>query len=389
MEKVPTSDDIEEVKGYTDQKLGEIVINDASLTDKGVVQLSNAVDGTREDVAATEKAVRDARVEVAAQAAASAKTYTDNQITHVSKSINLFSAAIRSSNNIYVCDFNTEVTVSNGFSFKVQFNTTNTVVNTPTFLQVNGVNYHLRAEHFKNFDLPINFIDSSVVYEVVYLVSINSFVMNEVSRDADLRGGEVTVRVGKSASTAQFSTIQAAVDFLKKFNAGVRTIKIVNSTTSSVETFAGDITVKDFHGAPLYFSFDPRIRIEGFFNISDCSAEILINGNYMVPLEIVHVNFGIHIQNCSKLRLIYVNKTTSGYTFIRAIRVPVLHVSYCNISNQMDCFDITDGSIAYFDSIKGSNNTYGGSVRNSILTLNSYSVTSSNNTTSSAGLILK
>ncbi|GAS80068.1 tail fiber protein [Paenibacillus amylolyticus] len=58
--KVPTRDDIEEVKVYTDQKLGEIIINDASLTDKGIVQLSNAVDGTREDLAATEKAVRDA-----------------------------------------------------------------------------------------------------------------------------------------------------------------------------------------------------------------------------------------------------------------------------------------------------------------------------------------
>jgi hypothetical protein len=56
--KVPTKDDIEEVKVYTDKKVGEIVINDASLTDKGIVQLSNAVDGTREDVAATEKAIK-------------------------------------------------------------------------------------------------------------------------------------------------------------------------------------------------------------------------------------------------------------------------------------------------------------------------------------------
>ncbi|MDQ0170264.1 tail fiber protein [Paenibacillus tundrae] len=57
--KVPTRDDIEELKVYTDQKVGEIVIDDASLTDKGIVQLSNAVDGTREDLAATEKAVGD------------------------------------------------------------------------------------------------------------------------------------------------------------------------------------------------------------------------------------------------------------------------------------------------------------------------------------------
>ncbi|MCW3793497.1 tail fiber protein [Paenibacillus sp. LS1] len=71
--KVPTRDDIEAVKEYTDQKVEEIVINDASLTDKGIVQLSNAVDGTREDVAATEKAVRDARVE----AETNAKSYAE------------------------------------------------------------------------------------------------------------------------------------------------------------------------------------------------------------------------------------------------------------------------------------------------------------------------
>ncbi|QZN77385.1 phage tail protein [Paenibacillus sp. DR312] len=46
---------------YTDQKVGEIVIDDASLTTKGIVQLSNVIDGDAENVAATEKAVNDAR----------------------------------------------------------------------------------------------------------------------------------------------------------------------------------------------------------------------------------------------------------------------------------------------------------------------------------------
>lgn len=47
---------------YTDQKVGEIVIDDASLTQKGIVQLSNKTDGDAENVAATEKAVKEARV---------------------------------------------------------------------------------------------------------------------------------------------------------------------------------------------------------------------------------------------------------------------------------------------------------------------------------------
>ncbi|WP_339322302.1 pyocin knob domain-containing protein [Paenibacillus sp. FSL W8-0194] len=41
-----------------DEAVGNIKVPDASLTDKGVVQLSNATNGTREDVAATEKAVK-------------------------------------------------------------------------------------------------------------------------------------------------------------------------------------------------------------------------------------------------------------------------------------------------------------------------------------------
>ncbi|MDN8590922.1 phage tail protein [Paenibacillus sp. 11B] len=40
-----------------DQRLNNIVIPDASLTEKGIVQLSDATDGSRSDVAATEKAV--------------------------------------------------------------------------------------------------------------------------------------------------------------------------------------------------------------------------------------------------------------------------------------------------------------------------------------------
>ncbi|BFH63896.1 phage tail protein [Paenibacillus azoreducens] len=52
--------------------LSDIKVPDASLTQKGIVQLSNATDGTRENVAATEKAVKDA--------ALGAKSYTDQQI---------------------------------------------------------------------------------------------------------------------------------------------------------------------------------------------------------------------------------------------------------------------------------------------------------------------
>ncbi|MDN8588731.1 tail fiber protein [Paenibacillus sp. 11B] len=46
---------------YTDQKVGEIVIDDASLTQKGIVQLSNATESEEEGEAATPKAVNTVR----------------------------------------------------------------------------------------------------------------------------------------------------------------------------------------------------------------------------------------------------------------------------------------------------------------------------------------
>lgn len=48
----------EAAKDYTDQKVGEIVIDDASLTQKGIVQLSDAADSPATDKAATPSAVK-------------------------------------------------------------------------------------------------------------------------------------------------------------------------------------------------------------------------------------------------------------------------------------------------------------------------------------------
>lgn len=55
----------------------QVEIPDSSTTQKGIVQLSNATDGTRENVAATEKAVKDAALQ--------AKSYTDQQISLVTE----------------------------------------------------------------------------------------------------------------------------------------------------------------------------------------------------------------------------------------------------------------------------------------------------------------
>ena len=67
------------VKAVEDE-LGNITVPDASLTQKGITQLSNLIDGDREDRAATEKAVHDATKYADAQIA-----YTKAELQHESK----------------------------------------------------------------------------------------------------------------------------------------------------------------------------------------------------------------------------------------------------------------------------------------------------------------
>ncbi|WP_411552304.1 phage tail protein [Paenibacillus lautus] len=72
-------DKIDEAVGQVREDLGNIDVDipEASLTEKGIVQLSSATNGTRENVAATEKAVKDAALQ--------AKSYTDQQISLVTE----------------------------------------------------------------------------------------------------------------------------------------------------------------------------------------------------------------------------------------------------------------------------------------------------------------
>ncbi|MEK4361806.1 tail fiber protein [Paenibacillus sp. FSL M8-0212] len=262
--KVPTTDDIEEVKEYTDQKLGEIVINDASLTDKGIVQLSNAVDGTREDLAATEKAVRDARVAVA----------------------------------------------------------------------------------------------------------------SDLTKEADLRSSDITITVGKGTPNAQFSTIQSAVNSLKKFNAGRRTIKVERGTSDDTGVFTESVSLKDFHGGPIHIAFDPKIKLKGGFSFDDCSCEILINGNWSTPLEIESDYYSITAQSCRNLSLLHVHKITKGLGYLWASKVQSLYLFNCKFSNQQIPFTLHQGSFATFESVSGTNNAFGGDISASILILDNYTASS-------------
>ncbi|WP_237174613.1 tail fiber protein [Paenibacillus xylanexedens] len=70
-------DALEAAKAYTDSKFSQIIIQDASLTQKGVVQLSNSTTSTSQSLAATAKAVNDARQSAISTASTDATTKAD------------------------------------------------------------------------------------------------------------------------------------------------------------------------------------------------------------------------------------------------------------------------------------------------------------------------
>ncbi|MFB6473362.1 phage tail protein [Paenibacillus glucanolyticus] len=76
-------DKLDAAVGQIQEDLGNVQVPDASLTQKGIVQLSNATNGTRESVAATEKAVKDAydRGSAGVTAAAAAQARADAAFT--------------------------------------------------------------------------------------------------------------------------------------------------------------------------------------------------------------------------------------------------------------------------------------------------------------------
>ncbi|WP_136603673.1 pyocin knob domain-containing protein [Paenibacillus dokdonensis] len=109
-----------------DEAVGGIKVNvpDASTTQKGIVQLSNATDGEREDVAATERAVKAAEEK--------AKSYVDEKPWQKAKLTHDLGVSINISNK----DLNTVVTVG--------FYSGENLTNAP-FKQT-GSWYHVRVE---------------------------------------------------------------------------------------------------------------------------------------------------------------------------------------------------------------------------------------------------
>jgi hypothetical protein len=69
-------------KDYTDSKFSQIIIQDASTTQKGVVQLSNSTTSTSQTLAATAKAVSDARQAAISAAATDATTKANTAETN-------------------------------------------------------------------------------------------------------------------------------------------------------------------------------------------------------------------------------------------------------------------------------------------------------------------
>lgn len=113
----------------------KVEVPDASLTQKGIVQLSNATDGTRETVAATEKAVKAAydRGDVGATAAEKVQTNLDTHITDNAKHVPHLGTTTNTGDAYKIT---TSEIINNNQKFTIKFNAESTTA--PTLSINNG-----------------------------------------------------------------------------------------------------------------------------------------------------------------------------------------------------------------------------------------------------------
>lgn len=160
-------DKIDEAVGQVREELENVDVDipNASLTEKGIVQLSNATNGTREDVAATEKAVKAAydRGSEGLLAAVSAQSRAESAYLLSAKSSG-YGTTINSS-NAYSVNLNPAPSaLTEGLRVTIKINTTNTG---PATINVNGLGAKTIRKGNGNTLVAGN-LKASSIYTLVY-----------------------------------------------------------------------------------------------------------------------------------------------------------------------------------------------------------------------------
>lgn len=270
-----------------------VTVPDASLTEKGIVQLSNDTNGTSETMAATPKAVKaaydrgSAGVSAAATAQAkadaaetpagaqakanaaetNAKTYAENY-TKQNSAIAAWSAGYRSAKNLPSgTDLNTvyDTGFYDGYSLG----------NAPSssdwyFYQVIS---HSSGPTTWRTQIAYSFNDANSTFRRTQTSGNWSPWVRIGENLIDARTMNVNIQV-----PGQYPTIQAAIDSLKKVNFGTRMIEVASSHIEG-----GNVEIRGFIGGTIGISTlwtgdaNARFRMNGNINVSDSTCTVALS----------------------------------------------------------------------------------------------------------------
>ncbi|MFB4332698.1 pyocin knob domain-containing protein [Paenibacillus sp. CR_12] len=362
-------DKVDEAVGQVREDLGNIDVDipEASLTEKGIVQLSSATNGTRENVAATEKAVKAAydrgsegiTAAAAAQTKANAaetpagaqskanaaetnaKTYAENY-TKQNSALAGWSAGYRSAKHIVSGDLN----LIYDTGFYDGFGLTNAPTNEWYFYQVMS---HSSGPTTWRTQIAYNFNDNNKTYRRSQMNGnwtpwVNIGKLQNISDDPT----EINYHV-----PSVYPTIQSAINAMPKLNATRRKIIVA---ANHVEN--GNIEIRDFKGGGIEISGNTNGKISARGNIN-------IDGETSCQVSISHLRLDssggvINCQAPCNIYLYEIHKTTSstvGAVWLGgACRGTV---NWCTISNQGEAFYVFSSAVVRISSITGSGNARG------------------------------
>ncbi|MCM3040735.1 phage tail protein [Paenibacillus motobuensis] len=153
---------------------------------------------------------------------------------------------------------------------------------------------------------------------------------------------QVTVGMGK-----QFATIQAALDSLKKFNAGPRQIRV---SPGHVEP--NMISIVGFIGGSI------TIQSDTFDNFTVQNTVYLNNNTATIYLDYITIEGGnIQAQNCNSLFLSGVTQRSG--TGLNVSNSSLIYVNYCEFSNLFRALTFNSVALATLMGVKGTGNTTG------------------------------
>lgn len=151
---------------------------------------------------------------------------------------------------------------------------------------------------------------------------------------AEYDGNKNTITIYCGPGQA-FTTIQAAVNSLKKVNAGIREIILTAGAT-----FTENVTVSGFHGGSIHIKGDnANVNLSGSIEVNLSSCEM-----YIHYITITSSAGMFNIQSpCSSLYLYQLNKTVAGSNGIWIVKANAASLNFSTFSNQ------TSSGIKAFD----------------------------------------